>query len=224
MCRFAIRAFCMLLALASQCSAADMPFVAGGVRVPLTSIHAARIKSTLLQQYDFSCGSAALATLLTFHFGYRVSEQGVFEEMFAQGDHELIRQQGFSLLDMKRYLAAHGFEADGFEQSLDKLNDARLPAIVLISDKGYNHFVVVKGLRNGRVLISDPASGTRAMPRKAFEALWTSRLLFVIHNRTANVRFDDNADWQAAPSAPLRSAGNEALIIRSLPRFGPGEF
>ena len=58
---------------------------------------------------------------------------------------------------MKRYLAAHGFEADGFEQPLDKLDEARVPAIVLINENGYHHFVVVKGVQADRVLIGDPA-------------------------------------------------------------------
>ena len=58
-----------------------------------------------------------------------------------------------------------------------------MPAIVLLNDRGYRHFVVVKGLRNVRVLLGDPARGTRAMSRARFEALWDNRVLFVIHNR-----------------------------------------
>ena len=46
-----------------------------------------------------------------------------------------------------------------------------LPAIVLLNDRGYRHFVVVKGLRDGRVLLGDLARGTRAMSRARFEAL-----------------------------------------------------
>ena len=91
---------------------------AGDLQVPVTSIRQARWAGTLLQQYDFSCGSAAVATLLTHHYGYPISEQAVFEEMYAGGDQPRIQKEGFSLLDMKRVLAAHGFDADGFEQPL----------------------------------------------------------------------------------------------------------
>lgn len=205
-------------------TSAELPTVAGGVHVPVTSLRQAQLRSTLLQQFDFSCGSAALANLLTYQYGHPVSEADVFEAMFQEGDRQLIRQQGFSLLDMKRYLMRQGFAADGFEQSLDALFQARLPAIVLISEKGYNHFVVVKGYRNGRILIGDPASGTRAITRASFEAVWTSRLLFVIHSHAALARFNDPADWQAAPSAPLATVGSEQLRTFSLPRLGPGEF
>ena len=85
--------------------------------------------------------------------------------MFEHGEQDKIRKEGFSMLDMKRYLASVGYQADGFQQPLDKLAEARLPAIVLMNEGSYHHFVVVKGLRDGRVLIGDPARGTRSMLR-----------------------------------------------------------
>jgi predicted double-glycine peptidase len=197
----------------------------GGVIMPVTSIRQARLAGTLLQQYDFSCGSAALATLLTHHYGYPVSESTVFESMYRNGDQSKIQREGFSLFDMKRFLQAQGFEADGFEQPLDQLAQTRVPAIVLINENGYQHFVVVKGLRGDRVLIGDPANGTRAVARTAFEASWQSRLLFVIHNRMESARFNMAADWRAAPQAPLLAGVNrEGLSSVTMPKHGPGDF
>ena len=213
----------MMLAAAHAC-AADMPIAGGSFTLPLTSMRSGKLQSTIIQKLDFSCGSAAVATLLTYQYDYAVTEQSVFEEMYSQGDQKAIRQHGFSLLDMKKYLAQHGFEADGFEQGLDKLLMAKLPAIVLVNDKGYNHFVVLKGLRDGRVLISDPASGTRAMPRDAFEAIWKTRLLFVVHNQTQRARFDDPVSWQDAPRAPIGSANGDQLRTYALPRLSQGDF
>jgi len=205
---------------------AYMPSIAmGDVVIPLTSLKQMRTGRTLIQKYDFSCGSAALATLLTHHYGFPVTEQTVFEQMYEHGDQKKIRLQGFSLLDMKRYLAAQGFEADGFKQPLDKLNEARVPAIVLLNSDGYHHFVVVKGLQDDRVLLGDPALGTRAMPRATFEKNWQNGLLFVIHNRMDSARFNVAAEWRAAPRAPV-SAGvaREGLNDITLPKFGPGDF
>lgn len=195
----------------------------GDVTLPVTSIQRARVARTMLQQFDFSCGSAAVATLLTHHYDYPVSEQQVFEEMYARGDQKKIHTEGFSLLDMKRYLAAHGFEADGFVEPLDKLNEARVPAIVLINENGYHHFVVVKGLQADRVLIGDPANGTRAVPRKEFEANWKNHLLFVVHNRMEQAHFNVAADWRVAPRAPFGEGLNRDGGI-GLPKLGPGEF
>lgn len=193
--------------------------------VPIKSWKETRFNSTVRQQYDFSCGSAALATLLTHHYGYPVSEQLVFEQMFIKGDQQKIRHQGFSLLDMQRFLAAHGFHADGFELPLEKLVEAKLPAIVLVSDKGYNHFVVIKGVADGRILLGDPSSGTRTLSIERFRQLWSNKLLFVIHGHDGAVAFNRGTDWRAAPEAPLaQGLGRNSLDVVSIPKFGPGDF
>ena len=196
----------------------------GDFAMPVTSIRQTRLTGTLLQQYDFSCGSAAIATLLTYHYGVAVAESTVFEQMYRLGDQDKIRREGFSLLDMKKFLQTKGFEADGFQQPLEKLNEARIPAIALINERGYQHFVVIKGLRGDRVLIGDPANGTRAVERRDFEAAWESRLLFVIHNQMESARFNLAADWRAAPKAPLTAGiGQEGLGWLTMPR-NPGDF
>ncbi|MEO6518196.1 MAG: C39 family peptidase [Pseudoxanthomonas sp.] len=196
----------------------------GSYAVRVTSLKEARYQTTIAQQYDFSCGSAATATLLTYQYGYPVNERQVFKKMYEHGDQAKIRKQGFSLLDMRRYLESMGFEADGFELPLEKLSDEGLPAIVLLNDRGYRHFVVVKGLRNGRVLLGDPARGTRAMPRSRFEALWDNGVLFVVHNRRDRARFNELADWRTAPPAPLQlGVQRDGLRNVALPRRGPGD-
>lgn len=199
--------------------------IGSGFSIPVVSMRETRFHSTLRQQYDFSCGSAAVATLLTHQYGVPVSEATVFQAMYERGDQAKIRREGFSLLDIKRFLATHGFAADGFTQPLDKLADAGLPAIVLINDKGYHHFVVIKGIRDGRVLIGDPATGTRAIERASFEAIWVNRILFVIHNRKELARFNQEADWGAAPRAPLAaSMPRDGLGGITLPKFGANDF
>lgn len=195
-------------------------------RVPgTTSLQAQRFQATVRQQFDFSCGSAAVATLLTHHYGYPVTEQTAFEQMYLRGDQAKIRAEGFSLLDMKRFLEAHGFAADGFEVSLEQVSEAGIPAIALISDNGYHHFVVIKGLRAGRVLVGDPSRGTRVMSQGDFQAMWQNRLVFVIHNRRDAAGFNQPADWKATPLAPLGvGVQHDGLAGVTLPRFEQGDF
>ncbi|KGM54105.1 peptidase C39 [Lysobacter arseniciresistens ZS79] len=219
----------LALALALPCLATASSL---GVRTPqggaymlkVTSLKEARYATTVPQQYDFSCGSAATATLLTYQYGHPVSEQDVFVRMYRDGDRARIRAEGFSLLDMRRYLESLGFVADGFELPLDKLEEEGLPAIVLLNDRGYRHFVVVKGVRDGRVLLGDPARGTRAMSRERFEALWDNGVLFVIHNRRELAGFNQPRDWRTAPPAPLQTGvGRRGLGDVVIPKFGPGD-
>src|SRR5690606_2682158 len=196
----------------------------GGYSVPVTSLKEARFRATVRQQYDFSCGSAAVATLLTYQYGVPVDEAEVFRYMYATGDQARIRAKGFSLLDMRRYLASRGFTADGFQEPLDRLLEQGLPAIVLIDDRGYRHFVVVRGLRQGRVLVADPARGTRAIARRDFDRMWDNRLLFVVHNRRELASFNQARDWDAAPAAPLHMGiQRQGLRDVVIPRRGPGD-
>jgi uncharacterized protein len=220
----------MWLSAAVHAGTVDLPYqISGSYSVPVKSIKEVKFTATVRQQYDFSCGSAALSTLLTHHYGHAVTEDKVFEHMFLNGDQAKIRVEGFSLLDMKRYLESLGFAADGFEEPLGKLVTANLPAVVLINQAGYNHFVVVKGLKDGRVLIGDPAGGARAMTQAAFEAAWVNGVLFVIteqpKNRQGLVAFNSPEDWQASPSAPLRRLiGADGLGGVVTPRAGPSDF
>lgn len=192
--------------------------------IRLTSLKEARFRNTIRQKYDFSCGSAAVATLLTYQYGYPVDEQSAFDVMYANGDRVKIGREGFSLLDIKRFLASRGFEADGFDVSLDKLDDEGIPAIVLINERGYHHFVVVKGYKDGRVLVGDPARGTRSMSRRRFDAMWTNHIVFVIHNERDRAIFNSPRDWAVAPAAPI-SEGIErnGLAPVVMPKRGPGD-
>src|SRR4051794_11979167 len=136
----------------------------------LESFQEKKYKATLAQQYDFSCGSAALATLLTYDYNIPVGEQEVFHDMFENGDKQVIAESGFSLLDIKNYLTRHGLESDGYRAPLSKVAEVRVPVIVLVNTRGYRHFVVLQGIRDGWVLLSDPANGMRSEPVGQFEA------------------------------------------------------
>lgn len=163
-------------------------------------------RRTIHQQYDFSCGSAAVATLLTFQYGRPTTEMAVFRAMYAAGNQKLIRQEGFSLLDMKRYLESLGYTADGVRVPLNTLIKIGVPAIALITDHGYRHFVVVRGADATQVVIGDPALGRRVMSRRAFEKERVGNLFFVIRSDLNQARFNRSADWKSDTPPPLAVA------------------
>jgi len=183
----------------------SVPTTAGGAfSVKVTSLKEARFRFTVRQQHDFSCGSAALATLLTHHYDDAVSEEEVFKAMFDTGNQEKIRREGFSLLDMKKYLETNNYQAAGYRVTLDRLSEIGVPAIALINIKGYKHFVVVKGVSEKDVLVGDPAIGTRVIARADFEPMWNG-LIFVILNKKnlAKNHFNRYQEWHVKAKAPL---------------------
>ncbi len=176
--------------------------------VPVTTIKEARFKTVIKQQYDFSCGAAAVATLMTFHYDRPTSEEEVFKVMFAAGDKDLIRKKGFSLLDMKNYLETEGYKADGFRISLDTLAKSRIPAIVLVQIRGYKHFVLIKGIRGDEVVVGDPALGVKIYARAKFEKVLASDVVFVVRTEKelARKHFNDEKDWAVRAKAPFGTA------------------
>lgn len=191
-----------------------IPGAAGGdLSLEVTSLKEARFKGTIRQQYDFSCGSAALATLLTYHYRDPVDEPEAFKGMYDAGNHEKIKKDGFSLLDIKNFLHKRGYRADGFRAPLDKLAQLGIPAIVLIEQDGYRHFVVVKGVSAREVLLGDPSQGARRMSREGFEALWNG-LFFLIRDRQdiAATHFNRDEEWRLHARAPLAMALSPAEL------------
>jgi len=200
------------LALASPAAAQLMLNSPGGpTSVGVISYRDIPFRTVVRQRYDFSCGSAALATLLRYHYGRDVTEQQVFEAMFAVGDEAQIRKVGFSLLDMKRYLEAHGYASDGFRMTLEQLAAGKAPAIVMVDHAGYRHFVVLKGIDEERVLIGDPASGLKIYSREQFSRMWNGVAFMV---RDPADRFNSATDWR-----PWATASTDALPADSLAAF-----
>lgn len=204
--------------------AADVTLsVPGGfVTLPVTSFAEQRFRGVVRQAHDFSCGSAALATLLTHHYGRPTTEETVFNDMIAHGDRVRIERQGFSMLDMKGYLERNGYDSDGFRADLDALSRAGVPAIAVVTTGGYAHFVVVKGVEGSRVLLADPARGNRVVDRETFQAQWNG-ILFAITDHIGEGRstFNTADTWHITPRAPIGialSSQSLSSFVLALPR------
>ncbi len=143
----------------------------------VTSLFETRRAHVVIQEWDLSCGAAALATLLRYQYGEPVTEKEVAVALMNRPEYlrhpELVQiRQGFSLLDLKRYTDALGYlgVATGKMELKDLL--VRAPIMVPINALGYNHFVIFRGLRGNRVLLADPAWGNRTMLVSDFLDAW----------------------------------------------------
>ncbi|NNC65499.1 MAG: C39 family peptidase [Gammaproteobacteria bacterium] len=144
---------------------------------PVVSILEKRHRHVVLQQWDLSCGAAALATILNYQHGDSVTERKIALAMMGREEYianptVVTYRQGFSLLDLKRFVDARGYAGTGLGQlTLEHLVE-HAPIIVPISVYGYQHFVVFRGMDRDRVLLADPAFGNRTMSRSRFERNW----------------------------------------------------
>jgi len=144
---------------------------------PVTSLAEIRGQYVVVQEWDLSCGAAALATILNYQHGDPVSEREIATRMMGRAEYlenpMLVRiRQGFSLLDLKRFVDDRGYDGIGLGQLTVEHIVARAPMIVPINVYGYQHFVVFRGMLGNRVLLADPAFGNRTMLRSVFENAW----------------------------------------------------
>lgn len=134
------------------------------------------------QAFDYSCGSAALVTLLNYYLGLDINEQQAMEGMLERGEKEkIVERRGFSLLDMKRYVASIGVESAGFRAEVNDLLTLEYPAIVPIDYAGFKHFVVLRGIRDGLVYLADPSAGNIVLNVDEFATLWDRNTLFILY-------------------------------------------
>ncbi len=168
---------------------------AAGMRLGtgVRSLQEMRQKNVIRQRWDLSCGSAALSTLLTYDLNARTPETEIIVWILHRTDPVKIQSRGgFSLLDLKRFAQAQGFTAEGYaDLSLDDLSELGGPAIVPVRVKGYDHFVVFRGLVQDRAVLADPAFGNLTVPVSRFLGMWKHGLAFVVMRRgskTENVK------------------------------------
>ena len=192
------------------------------VDVPVISWRDMPFQTVKKQALDYSCGSAALSTLLTYVYGNKTAEGAVFKAMFDSGDQKKIQREGFSLLDMSNYLNSRGYKSTGYKVGLESVEKNKIPFIALINDAGYNHFVVVKSVKGPYVLVGDPNKGNVIHPRKSFETMWNGIALVVTNNaRKARSVFDNEREWKLARviARPNESdyAGIDTNVLPSMP-------
>ncbi|MGE8145273.1 C39 family peptidase [Pseudomonas frederiksbergensis] len=179
-----IIALAILLCVASVIEAAQLPLsvLPGGAVVykPIQSIRERKFADLVQQKTDFSCGAAALATILRQAYWLDVSEDQIIEGMLAHSDQNLVRVQGFSMLDMKHYVESIGMRARGYRVATETLSEIKIPVVVLMDIRGYKHFVVLQRVQKGWVYIGDPVLGHKRYKVDDFVKGWNGIIFAVI--------------------------------------------
>ena len=180
--------FMVLLVLFSSMPMARAGDIAFGALQPdgvlykrsMQSMQERRFNALVRQQTDFSCGAAALATILRYGYHVQVDEATVIEGMMGVADPDIVSQRGFSLLDIKRYVERLGMRGRGYRIDESRLRTLRVPGIVLMDVRGFRHFVVLKQVRGDYVELADPILGNRTVTLDDFMASWPLRAVFVV--------------------------------------------
>ena len=223
----AFSSLCLILCLALHsraASAADVLFAGvlpdgATVRKPVESMREAKFRHLVRQQTDYSCDAASLATILRHAYHLNADEATVIEGMMGLADPEVVRERGFSLLDIKRYVESIGMRGRGYRVNEERLRSLRVPGLILMDVQGFRHFVVLKTVNDDMVELGDPILGNRRMKVDEFMAAWPSRAIFVV----IGTDFDRNTvllQPSAQPSARALYARQGPITDAELLDFG----
>ena len=147
----------------------NYPSVVGGLQV--TSWKQLRDADVEKQDLDYSCGSAATATILRSFYGSEVYEQDILDEVTQIGDDGTA-----SFSDLQQAVKKFGFKAIGISTNFEKLKTLRIPAIAYLKYRNEDHFSVIRGIsQQGVVWLGDPSWGNRKLTEQQFKAMWSTR-------------------------------------------------
>jgi len=190
----------------------------GAIEYPVRSLRALRDAGVVKQRFDYSCGSAALATLLTYGLNDAVGEDVLLRALLEplSADELVARQKkGLSLLDLQQLAQQRGHQAQGFRVAHSQLARLTRPVIVFIKPQGYEHFAVFKGLHGDRVHLADPSLGNVRMPLYRFLDMWADAsgrgVIFAVETAAG--------DWPPRYALQLSGSADTPLEVLSAERL-----
>lgn len=120
----------------------------------------------------FTCGAAAVATLLRYYYGKEVGEAQVLalSLRFMQKPEAEVRLVGINALALRQSMQSLGLASRGFRLTLEQLADyfrrGGLP-VVLHTTRPVDHYLVAVGMVGSQVVVADPSWGQRILPLEA---------------------------------------------------------
>lgn len=121
----------------------------------------------------YTCGPAAIATLLRYYFDFETSEQEMLElALEASEDQERALTIGFNAAALKYAVESKGILVQGYRLTIGNLVDyferGGLPVVLHVTNPR-NHYVVAIGTTEGHAVLADPSWGQRIMDIDALQ-------------------------------------------------------
>jgi hypothetical protein len=142
-----------------------------------------RNANVVMQRRDYSCGAAALATVIKHHWGDPVTETQILLEVVRMLTPEELQERvrnGLSLTDLRRVAVRMGYEATIGRVEFTNLQESKVPLVVGIVVNDFDHFVVFRGTDGYYAYLADPARGNVRTPIAEFQQQWQRNLALVV--------------------------------------------
>lgn len=145
-----------------------------------------KMQDISLQTLDYSCGAAALSIILKGYFHHQeATEPALLADLIyrlPEVEMENRVQHGFSMLDLKQVAERLGYQAAGVRLDVRTIERLDGPFIILLKSDELNHFVVLKGIREGHAWIADPSRGNLRIAVHELASQWAGESLIIDHD------------------------------------------
>jgi predicted double-glycine peptidase len=132
-------------------------------------------QNIIRQHYDYSCIAAATSTLMNFYFKDRISEYIIISLLIENLETNELKdriQHGFTLLDLKKVVEKMGYSVSIVKMNSDAIFTLRGPVLIPLKIDLWEHFVVLKGIRDGYAFLADPSRGNIRISLNSFFSQW----------------------------------------------------
>ena len=147
------------------------------------------------QEFDYSCGSSSLATILNFFFNEKITEKEVLDWVLEKKGLidkncennkkakckvkklEELEEKDFKLsfFDLAEFAKERGYKAVALALNLDELRKLKVPAVAFVKIRRNEHFTVYKGMDKKFVYLADPSFGNIKVRIGKFKEMFYTR-------------------------------------------------
>lgn len=152
------------------------------VSKPVKSWLELKNENMIKQEYDYSCGSATLATILKYYYNLEIDEKTILDGVLESKDlskedkNEFENSQiNLSFYDLATYANSLNFKAVGLSLDLDSLKKLQVPVILFVKVRKDEHFTVYKSMDENFVYLADPTFGNIKISIAKFEEMFYQR-------------------------------------------------
>ena len=133
------------------------------------------------QEFDYSCGSGTLSTIMKYYYDQNISEKNILDAVLdAKGilkEKKELKKEDMSLsfMDLSEYVKTKNFKAIGLALDLESLKKLKIPVILFVKIRKNEHFTVYRGMDEQNVYLSDPSFGNTKIKISKFKEMLYQR-------------------------------------------------
>jgi len=149
-------------------------------------------RQIVMQQFDYSCGAAALATIARYYWGDDIGEAHFLDLLpkLNLNEKELKDriENGLTLTDLRNLANKGGYQATMARVTFRELSQGKVPVVVGIVVKKHEHFAVFRGTDDRRVYLADPIRGQLRVPIEEFLEQWQKNAILIVAKPNTEVK------------------------------------